>query len=60
MSTIAKECCVILIAMCCRLLSDNSARLRNAMDVVVQYEQRGNVLLTHLLGKTYSIQVSQT
>lgn len=40
----------------CRQLSDNSAGLRTALDVVVQYEQRGAAMLTHLLGNTYSVQ----
>lgn len=40
----------------CRQLSDNSAGLRTALDVVVQYEQRGAAMLTHMLGNSYSIQ----
>lgn len=42
--------------MICRQLSDNSAGLRTALDVVVQYEQRGAAMLTHMLGNTYSVQ----
>ncbi|KAL3152810.1 hypothetical protein ABBQ38_012392 [Trebouxia sp. C0009 RCD-2024] len=40
----------------CRQLSDNSAGLRTALDVVVQYEQRGAAMLTHMLGSTYGVQ----
>ncbi len=40
----------------CRQLSDNSTGLRDALDVVVQYEQRGAAMLTHMLGSSYSIQ----
>ena len=40
----------------CRQLSDNSAGLRSALDVVVRYEQRGAAMLTHMLGSTYSMQ----
>lgn len=40
----------------CRQLSENSAGLRTALDVVVQYEQRGAAMLTHMLGSTYSVQ----
>ena len=40
----------------CRQLSDSSAGLRTALDVVVQYEQRGAAMLTHMLGTTYSVQ----
>lgn len=39
-----------------RQLSDSSAGLRTALDVVVQYEQRGAAMLTHMLGNTYSVQ----
>ena len=42
--------------MSCRQLSDSSAGLRTALDVVVQYEERGAVMLTHMLGSTYSVQ----
>ena len=40
----------------CRQLSDNSASLRTALDVVVEYEKRGAAMLTHMLGSTYSLQ----
>lgn len=40
----------------CRQLSDNSAGLRSALDVVVQYEQQGAAMLTHMLGSTYTVQ----
>ncbi|KAA6417348.1 MAG: hypothetical protein FRX49_12677 [Trebouxia sp. A1-2] len=39
-----------------RQLSDSSAGLRTALDVVVQYEERGAAMLTHMLGSTYSVQ----
>lgn len=42
--------------MSCRQLSDSSAGLRTALDVVVQYEERGAAMLTHMLGSTYSVQ----
>lgn len=34
----------------------NSAGLRSALDVAVQYEQRGVAMLTHMLCSTYSVQ----
>ena len=37
-------------------LSDNSAGLRSAFGVIVQYEQRGAAMLTHTVGSTYSVQ----
>ena len=40
----------------CRQLSDNSASLRSALDVLIQYEQRGAAMLTHMLGSTYGVQ----
>ncbi len=42
--------------MSCRQLSDSSAGLRTALDVVVQYEERGAAMLTHMLGSTCSVQ----
>jgi len=45
-----------VVLMFCRQLSDSSAGLRTALDVVVQYEERGAAMLTHMLGSTYSIQ----
>ncbi|KAL0029116.1 hypothetical protein WJX77_008042 [Trebouxia sp. C0004] len=39
-----------------RQLSDSSAGLRTALDVVVQYEERGAAMLTHMLGSTCSVQ----
>ena len=42
--------------LCCRQLSDNSAQLQTMLDVVIQYEQHGNAMLTHMLGNSYSAQ----
>ena len=42
--------------MSCRQLSDSSAGLRTALDMVVQYQERGAAMLTHMLGSTYSVQ----
>ena len=41
--------------MICRQLSDSSAGLRTALNVVVAYEQRGAAMLTHMLGSSYSV-----
>ncbi len=45
-----------MVLVFCRQLSDSSAGLRTALDVVVQYEERGAAMLTHMLGSTYSVQ----
>ena len=42
--------------MSCRQLSDSSAGLRTALDMVVQYQERGAAMLPHMLGSTYSVQ----
>ncbi len=40
-----------------RLLSQDTRGLRLVMDVVLQYEQRSDAVLIHLLGKSYTLQV---
>ena len=46
----------VLGLLLCRQLSDNSASLRSALDVVVQYEQQGAAILTRMLGTSYGVQ----